>query len=63
MTVNGGFVTVAVQADCGGAATGGCPNGWGGVIKVSVTDPSTCSAGASCASTGIGDFTIEIAAG
>lgn len=63
MTVSGGFVTVSVQADCGGAETGGCPNGWGGVIKVSLTDQSTCSAGTSCGSTGLGDFTIEIAGG
>jgi hypothetical protein len=63
MTVSGGFVTVAVQADCGGDATGGCPSGWGGVIKVSLTDQSTCSAGSTCASSGIGDFTIAIAGG
>jgi hypothetical protein len=63
LTVGGGFVIVSVQADCGGAATGGCPNGWGGVIKVSLTDQSTCSAGTNCGSTGIGDFTIDIAGG
>ena len=62
LTVSGGFVIVGVDADCGGAATGGCPNGWGGVIKVSLTDQSTCSAGTNCASTGLGDFTIDIAA-
>ena len=63
MTVSGGFVTVGVEADCGGSATAGCPNGWGGVIKVSLTDPSACSAGTNCASTGIGDFTIDITGG
>jgi len=63
MTVSGGFVTIGVEADCGGPATGGCPTGWGGVIKVSLTDPSTCSGGTNCASSGIGDFTIEMAAG
>jgi len=63
MSVGGGNVTVRVPADCGGSATGGCPNGWGVIVKVNLTDQSLCASATNCTSPGAAAFSIEMACG
>jgi hypothetical protein len=64
-TASGGFVTVSVQKACGyqPGVGGGCPNGWGGIVYLSLTDQNLCSAGVYCTSPGSAAVTIDIIGG
>ena len=58
VTVGGGYVTVSVQAACGGA----CGGGYGGILYLNLTDQSQCASGTLCVS-GTSALSIEIAGG
>jgi hypothetical protein len=62
---SGGTVTVTVQKACGyvpGSVTG-CPNGWGVIVYMNLTDQSLCSSGMNCTSPGKAAFSIVIVGG
>ena len=62
-TASGGIVTISVQKACGYPGVGGCPNGYGGIVSLRLTDQSQCSASAKCTSTGTATVAIEIQGG
>ncbi len=65
-SVGGGSVTVTVQKACGyvpAAVANGCPNGWGVIVYLGLTDQSLCASGTYCSSPGKAAFSIEITGG